>query len=185
MRDGSIRIGYNMLDPWNQTEYEVANYHWEKEFTASENGRKQHDKTSVLTGAYTFSVPRLDQPTYIRLMIPFSKFVMPESYPGWYNASLKSGFRFTNDDNWDDSGFMDFDPRMNTFLTWEGITPGVNYFPTVDQLRIWMLDDASASPFDIPSYEANVKFPPGGGALVLDYSENVATASYRLPALPM
>lgn len=183
VRDGSIRLGYNMLNSWSQLEYEVARYHWFEEFEADENGREQHDKTSVLSGAYTFSVPRLNQPSYIRLMVPFTKYVLPESYPGWHNASLKSGFRFDNDDDWGADGYLEFDPRLNTSITWQGITPGVNYVPNFDELRLWMLEDPFVDPFQIPGYEANVKFPPGGGALLLDYESNVLTGSYRLPGL--
>lgn len=182
VQNGSVEIQYNALDFLNQYNYNIALYSYQQEFLPGFQGRKSNDKT-VKAGPYRFSIPLLNGAPNQRQVFGFDKPTMPESYPGFYGSVLDSGFRFSNDDLWDGQGRLEFDPRLfDNYLTYEGIIPGVNFFPNFDELRLWVLADPSLNPFANPPTDAtdpNLLYPAGAGAVLLRYPDNVS--SLRLP----
>jgi len=171
--EGGAVLWYNVLEGANQRIYEIAGYVHEQKFRATPSGRVLHDET-VVTGTYKFGIPALlplDQriagiPPQ-QLILDLTKRSMPESYPGLSQSHIKSGFRFTNDENWH-NGALEFDPRLFINLKWVGISEE-NSLYAADTVRIWFQRARSADPFEMPRTPSdfNVSFPPSGSPFIL------------------
>ncbi len=179
--DGSVMIMYNMLtDELHQ--YEIARYAHRRTFAAGPAGRRNHDLT-VESGVYRFSF--LGKETgngYGRHVVSINSMPMPEAYPGLEQSPLKWGFRFTND-SWNESGQLQFDPRLINYITWEGIndSSGANVFRSVDTMRLWFTRAPMDSPLHFPETEGadpNHTFPPAGRTVLLP---DPTVTRYRLP----
>lgn len=180
---GGAVIWYDVLSGVDQREYSIAGYAHAQTFDATAAGRRLHDET-VVTGTYKFGLPGLLPPSYPpgtpnpQVVLNFTKLPMPESWPGLSQSPLKSGFRFTNDDQWSPDGFIEFDPRFFNDLTWQGIDT-TNTIPGADTLRLWIRNTPHVTPFDLPGlFDLDVSFPLSGSPFILP---DPTAGLYRLP----
>ncbi|BDS05923.1 hypothetical protein NT6N_09630 [Oceaniferula spumae] len=180
---GGAVIWYDVLTGVNQREYSIAGYAHQQTFAATSSGRVAHDET-VVTGTYKFGLPGLLSSAAPpgtpnpQVVLNFTKLPMPESWPGLSQSPLKSGFRFTNDNQWSADGFIEFDPRVFNDITWQGIDT-TNTFVGADTLRLWIRDVPHDSPFDVPGlFDLDVSFPLSGSPFILP---DPTVGLYRLP----